>query len=67
VRFAPEQIQLLYRLERQIREEGVNGEQIETLRKIKAYPLLQAFEKWLEANIFEVLPKSPIGRAISCT
>jgi transposase len=65
--FALEHIQLLYRLERQAEEEGMNKEQIEELRKTKAYPLLQAFEKWLEANIFQTLPKSPIGKAISYT
>jgi hypothetical protein len=37
------------------------------LRKTKAWPLLQAFEKWLEENMFQVLPRSPIGRAISYT
>jgi transposase len=65
--FALEHIQLLYRLERQAEEEGMTKEQIEVLRKTKAWPLLQAFEKWLEENIFQVLPRSPIGRALSYT
>jgi len=65
--FALEQIQLLYRLERQAEEENLSKEQIEVLRKTKAYPLLQAFEKWLDKNYSQVLPKSLIGKAISYT
>ena len=65
--FALEQIQLLYRLERQAEDEGMNKEQIEILRKTKAWPLLQAFEKWLEENVYQVLPRSPIGKALSYT
>jgi len=63
--FALEQIQLLYRLERKAEEENMTKEQIENLRKTQAYPLMRAFEKWLEANHSQVLPKSPIGQAIA--
>ena len=65
--FALEQIQLLYRLERQAEDENMTKEQIEELRKTKAYPLMQAFEKWLYANASQVTPKSTIGRAIAYT
>jgi hypothetical protein len=64
---ALEHIQLLYRLERQAEEEDMTKEEIEELRKTKAYPLLRAFEKWLEANMSQVLPKSKIGKAIAYT
>jgi hypothetical protein len=66
-RFALEHIQLLYQLERQAVDEAMRKEQIEALRQTKAYPLLRAFEKWLEANLLQVLPKSPIGKALSYT
>ncbi|MDR2804776.1 MAG: transposase, partial [Dysgonamonadaceae bacterium] len=65
--FALKQIQLLYLLERQAEEEKRSKEQIELLRKEKAYPILKVFEKWLDANYPQVLPKSPIGQAISYT
>jgi transposase len=65
--FALEQIQLLYRLERQAENEKLSKEQIEELRKTKAYPLMKAFEKWLYANHSQVLPKSAIGQAIEYT
>jgi transposase len=65
--YALEQIQLLYQLERQMENENLNKEQIEKLRKEKAYPILQSFEKWLYGNCSQVLPKSLIGQAIAYT
>jgi transposase len=65
--YALGQIQLLYRLERQAEEEKLKPEQIAVLRKEKAYPILQSFEKWLDASYSQVLPKSLIGQAISYT
>ena len=65
--FALEQIQLLYRLERQAEDEHLTKEQIEELRQTRAYPLMQAFEKWLDRNYSQVLPKSQIGQAIAYT
>jgi transposase len=66
-KFALENIQLLYRLERQAEDENMTKEQIEELRQGKAYPLLKAFEKWLEANVLQVPPKTPIGKALAYT
>jgi len=66
-KFALEQIQLLYRLERKAEDDHMTKEQIEELRKTKSYPLLRAFEKWLEANMMQVLPKSLIRKAIAYT
>lgn len=65
--YALEQIQLLYQIERQSKEKKLTKEQIEELRKTEAYPILQAFEKWLDENRSQVLPKSLIGQAISYT
>jgi transposase len=65
--FALEQIQLLYRLERRAEDSHYSKEEIETLRKEESYPILKAFEKWLDANYSQVLPKSPIGQAIAYT
>jgi transposase len=65
--YALEQIQLLYHLERHAEYENLDREQIEKLRKEKAYPILKAFEKWLDGNYSRVLPKSLIGQAIAYT
>jgi len=42
-------------------------EQIEEWRRTQSYPVLQAFEKWLDVNYSQVLPKSQIGEAIAYT
>ncbi|MDR3220070.1 MAG: IS66 family transposase, partial [Dysgonamonadaceae bacterium] len=41
--YALEQIQLFYRIERQIEDEKLSKEEAEQLRQTKAYPLLKAF------------------------
>ena len=65
--FALEQIQQLYRLERQTEDAPMAKEQIEEWRRTQSYPVLQAFEKWLDVNYSQVLPKSQIGEAIAYT
>jgi hypothetical protein len=64
---ALEQIQLLYRQERQAVDGQYTKEETEKLRKKETCPILRAFEKWLDANYQRVLPKSPIGQTIACT
>lgn len=65
--FAMEQIQILYTIERRISDENLTNKQAEELRKNEAYPILRAFEVWLEQNHANVLPSSPIGKAIRYT
>lgn len=65
--FAMEQIQRLYELERRMKDEDLCKEQIEHLRKKEAYPILRAFEVWLEMNLSAVTPASSIGKAIKYT
>lgn len=62
-----EQIQKLYALERRMKDEDLSKEEIEKLRKQEAYPILRAFEVWLEENRSAVLPSSLIGKAIKYT
>lgn len=66
-RYALEQIQLLYLIEREIENENLNAEMTSERRKQKAYPILLEFEKWLDRNYSQVLPKSRIGQAIKYT
>lgn len=66
-KFAMEQIQKLYALERRMKDEDLSKEEIERLRKKEAYPILRAFEVWLEMNLSSVTPASSIGRAIKYT
>jgi transposase len=60
-----QRIQQVYAVERKIKEEALQGEVITALRTTEALPLLQELKAWLKENIVQVLPQSPIGKAIS--
>lgn len=62
-----DQIQLLYRLERQFKKTCPVPGQIAVERKAKAYPILKVFERWLLEEYPKVLPQSLIGKAITYT
>jgi len=57
--------QKLYDVERTAREEKLQPDQIKALRQEKSVPVLQEMEAWLKKSIYEVLPKSAIGKAIA--
>lgn len=59
------QMQELYSIERTAREEKLNHQQRFELRQRESAPVLQALEQWFKKNIVQVLPKSPIGKAIA--
>lgn len=65
--YALEQISKLYELELQSVDNHFTKEQIEILRKEQSYPILRDFEKWIDLNYCQVLPKSKIGIALSYT
>ena len=56
----------LYAIERYAKEKNFTTAKIKKLRKQKAYPRIQEFEKWLEAIVTSgrLLPKSAMGKAI---
>jgi transposase len=56
-------IRQLYRIEDACKE--LSAEARGTIRQRDAVPLLNAFGEWLEEQSRKVLPKSPIGQAIS--
>ena len=56
-------IQELYTVERQARENGLDGDQTKELRLKEALPKYNLMGKWVSANMSKVLPKSPIGMA----
>ena len=64
---ALEQIGMLYTIERMADDKNLSFEDRSKLRIKLAYPILKAFERWLENNIGKTLPKSKIGKAISYT
>ncbi len=57
----------LYRVEKQAREEELSPKQRKVLRNKHAKPVLDAFKKWLEEELYKVLPDSVIGKAMAYT
>lgn len=64
---ALEQIQLLYEVERQIKDQDLSFEDAAKLRARLAYPIMVRFEKWLVAEHGKVIKGSPIEKAILYT
>ena len=58
-------IQRLYRIERQAKEQGLSPAQRLEVRQRDARPLFEDLEKLLALYAMDVLPKSPLGRAVS--
>jgi hypothetical protein len=61
------QIQMLYRVERKIRDENMDADAARLTRQRLSRPICQAFEKWMEQNYRMVLPGSQLGQAIAYT
>jgi transposase len=64
---ALEQIQLLYEVERQIKDQALCFEEAAKLRVRLAYPIMVRFERWLVAEHAKVIKGSPIEKAILYT
>jgi transposase len=60
-----ERMQLLYALEKQMREEGLNWEERTKLRQEKSIPVLLELKEWMTQQLPLVIPKSPLGQAIA--
>ncbi len=58
-------MQKLYVLEKKMRDENLDTEQRTERRQKEAVPVLEEIEEWLKENSCTVLPKSPLGQAIS--
>lgn len=59
-----DKMQQLYKIEEQAREKQLSHTDRLALRQRLAIPLLEEMKQWLDNNLKEVLPKSPIGIAI---
>jgi len=65
--YALAQIKKLYDFERYATEANYTHEQIKALRTEKSFPILKDFEEWMLEQTAQILPKSPIGKAILYT
>lgn len=59
------EIQKLYALERQCKEDSLDPDQIKAARQQHAVPVLTAFKEWMEQQYPAVAPKSSIGKALA--
>ena len=58
------EIQKLYALERQAKEDGLSVDELYQLRQQEAVPVLDNLKSWMLENYKAVLPKSIIGQAV---
>ncbi|MEZ5989270.1 MAG: IS66 family transposase [Planctomycetota bacterium] len=54
----------LYGIERHAKDEGMTAEERRALRQAESHPLFEELCNWLGAEQDQVLPQSPIGKAI---
>jgi len=57
----------LYAIERELRQNQADYEQIKQRRQQDAVPVLNQMKQWLDENLNQTLPKSAIGQAIAYT
>ena len=65
--YALAQIGMLYDVEHMADDQKLDHEGRKALRQRLAYPIIRAFEKWCVSQYPQVLPKSPIGKALAYT
>jgi transposase len=58
-------MQTLYGIERRAKDDNLTENEIKDFRQQEALPVLQDLKTWLQENYAQVLPKSPIGKAIA--
>lgn len=63
--YALERMQQLYGIERKAKEQALEAEGIKDLRQREAVPVLHALKEWLQEQHPQVVPQSPIGKAIA--
>lgn len=63
--YAMEMFQKLYSIEREASEQDMSPEQRHLLRLDESLPLLNELGKWIAGTYKNVLPKSPIGKAMA--
>lgn len=65
--YALKQFAKLYDIERDLRENKADFDEIKKVRQDKSVPILKEFKQWLDENVNYTTPKSAIGKAFSYT
>lgn len=61
---AMQQIQQLYAIERNCREQHLSFDEIKMVRQHQSVPILDALGKWMKEEYIKAVPKSSIGKAL---
>lgn len=61
---ALQEIQKLYAIERQGKEQRLSFAEIKAMRQQQAVPILEALGKWMREEYIKAIPKSSIGKAL---
>jgi transposase len=62
--YAMEQIQKLYAIERNSKEQGLSFDEIKAVRQEVSTPALESLGAWMKEQYMQVAPKSTIGKAL---
>ena len=63
--YAIHEIGKLYAVERSCKEQGLSYEQIRAERLERSLPILESLGQWMKEQYLQVIPKSPIGKALA--
>ena len=63
--YAMNEIQKLYAIERNCREQNLSVDEIKTVRQQQSLPILTALGEWMKKQYMQVTPKSTIGKALA--
>ena len=55
-------ISKLYKIEEEMREAGLDYDAVKERRQKESYPIIQAFEKWMDSVASAFTPKSRMGK-----
>jgi len=62
--YALQEFGKLYDIERKAKQQQLNTDEVLLLRQAEALPILQHLGQWMKEQYVNVLPKSPIGKAL---
>ncbi len=62
--YAMKEIQKLYAIERNCKEQNLSVDEIKTVRQQQSVPILTSLGEWMKEQYIQVTPKSTIGKAL---
>lgn len=57
----------MYKIEEEMRDAGLDAEDIRERRQTESYPIIQEFEEWMDSVAGKFTPKSRMGKALKYT